>query len=158
MVAVARRWRWRSSSAPVSAADPTLRAATTPTTVPWTLPPTDLVDPVAAEEGIAAAAVETWDVRMNAYINLDAPENEAALDAHYTPDGEARAVVESDLQALRDKGWRVRDNPAVANGVHRGARCASRWPTIDSGRRQVCVVDSGIVYEPAGAEGVEKRS
>ena len=89
------------AGAGLGGADPTLRAAATPTTVPWTLPPTDPVDPTAE---VAAAAVETWDVRMNAYINLDAPGNEAALDAHYTPDGEARAVVESDLQTLRDQG------------------------------------------------------
>ncbi len=42
----------------VGGGDPTLRAATTPTTVPWTLPPTDPVDPTAE---VAAAAVETQD-------------------------------------------------------------------------------------------------
>ena len=142
------------AGAGVGGADPTLRAATTPTTVPWTLPPTDLVDPVAAEEAeVAAAAVETWDVRMNAYINLDAPGNEAALDAHYTPDGEARAVVESDLQRCAIKGWRVRDNPDCAQrrSPSRVLRFSMAHQRLGPTSRSASST-RGIVYEPAGAE------
>ncbi len=124
-----------------------------------TAAPTTL-DPIAAEEALVAQRVmEIQAVRLNAYINLDAPGNAEALDANYTADGEARAVVESDLQTLRDEGWRVRDNLRFQPRLTVENGRASRRPAGDSRPMyRSAMVDPGSSTSPAAARTARTRS
>ena len=116
-----------------------------------TAPPTTL-DPIAAEEAaVTARVLEIQAVRVNAYVNLDAPGNAEALDDAYTEGGVAREVVESDLQALRDEGWRVRENPSVPMTITVESIELRDGPPTNHANAIVCLIDSAIVYEPGGA-------
>jgi len=112
--------------------------------------PTTL-DPVATEEALIAQRVqEIQAVRLNAYNNLDAPGNVEALDASFTDGGDARAVVESDLQALRDQGWRLRPNPDLPNSLTIEDIRVLDGPPSTAADVQVCVIDPAVLYEPGG--------
>ncbi|MDQ3544841.1 MAG: hypothetical protein M3431_13395 [Actinomycetota bacterium] len=112
---------------------------------------TTTLDPVAAEEALIAQRVqEIAAVRSNAAINLDAPGNAEALDASYTDGGTARQILDSDLQALRDKGWRVRPNPSVPRSIAVEAISLLDGPPATRADVQVCIIDPEIVYEPGG--------
>lgn len=115
-----------------------------------TAAPTTL-DPVATEEALIAQRVqEIAAARSNAAINLDAIGNEEALDANYADGGTARLVLESDLQALRDRGWRVRANPAVHRSITVEEISLLDGPPATRADVQVCIIDPEIVYEPGG--------
>jgi len=123
----------------------------TTTAPPTTTTPTT-IDPVAAEEAaVATRVLEIDSVSWNSLVNLDAPGNADALDAHYTDAGTAREVLESDLQALRDEGWRVRERPELPQSVTVEDVVLLDGPLATRADATVCIVDSTILYEPAGA-------
>ena len=130
--------------------------------MPWTLPPTDPVDPtdeldpVAAEQAeVAAAVLSTQAVRHDAYVDPDTPGSAEAIAAHYTADGQALAVIQSDLQVLHDKGWRKRDNPAVPTRISVEKVTLLDGPPATAANAVVCFIDAGVLYEPASTDGPE---
>lgn len=123
-----------------------------PAPPPTTTAPPTTIDPIAAEEAaVAARVLEIDSVRWDSVVNLDAPGNAEVLDAHYTDAGVARAVLESDLQALRDEGWRVRERPELPQSLTVEGVVLVDGPPATRADATVCIVDSTILYEPAGA-------
>lgn len=123
----------------------------TTTAPPTTTPPTT-IDPVAAEEAaVESRAYEIQEVRLRAYLNPQADSLIQQLDANFTENGEARRVVDGDLQTLIDEGWKVRENTATpATFVVEEVRLRD-GPDATNADVTVCVVDSTILYEPGGA-------
>ena len=118
---------------------------TCPPPPPTTTAAPTTLDPIAAEEALVAQRVqEIQAVRLNAYINLDAPGNAEALDASYTADGEARS--RSSRVTCRRYETRVGEsvsNPEVATSLHVSKRRARRRSARDTADVTVCIVDSG---------------
>jgi hypothetical protein len=125
--------------------------AATPTTVAptTTAAPTTTVEPRAAEEAaVTEAAKQARLARLNALVNPDDPTAIAALDNYYVAGSPARAEVDGSLVDLENEGWQVRPHPTVPESVTVEGISFDR---PGEATVLVCIIDSGIVYEPGAA-------
>lgn len=123
----------------------------TTTAPPTTTPPTT-IDPVAAEEALVTeAAVGARRSRLDSLINLDDPTAFAALETYYVLEGPAYAEILRSLSDLRNEGWRVRANEEVADSLTVEEVSFEAGSSRIRAELVVCIVDTGIVYEPASA-------
>jgi hypothetical protein len=123
------------------------------TTVPTTTTaPTTTLDPIAAEEAaVSEAAVQARLLRSQALIHLDDPTALDALDQYYVADGPARAEIDDSLDVLRTEGWRARANPNIPEAVTVEHITFMDGAPPTRAELIVCIVDSGVIYEPGGA-------
>jgi hypothetical protein len=122
------------------------------TTTTTTVAPTTTVDPLAAEEAAVSEAAEQARLSLiNALVNIDDPTASAALDRWYVADSPAYQTAMQSLQDLRDEGWRVRVHPNIPESLVVEEVMLTGGPPPTGAEVLVCVVSSGILYEPGGA-------
>jgi hypothetical protein len=124
----------------------------TTTTTTTTPAPTTTLDPLAVEEvAVTEAARQARLARLNVLVNPGDAAAVAALDQYYVAGSPARAEVDGSLMDLETEGWAVRPNPDVPEAL------TVEEITFDGHTNAalvVCIIDSGIVYEPgAGPDG-----
>jgi hypothetical protein len=121
------------------------------TTTTTTAAPTTTLDPIAAEEAaVSEAAVQARMARFNALVNLDDPTTAESLDAYYVADGSALTEVLLGMQDLRDNGWRLRVNPNVEESLAVESVSFDDPAAPTRAELVVCIVDTGVIYEPGG--------
>jgi hypothetical protein len=127
--------------------------STTTSSVPVTTPaPTTTVDPLAAEEAaVVEAAEQARLARLNALVNPDDPAALASLDLYYVPESPARGEVNTSLADLAREGWAVRPHPSVPDSVTVEEIAFETAASPARATLVVCIIDSGIVYEPGAA-------
>jgi hypothetical protein len=125
---------------------------TVPSTSTTTAAPTTTIDPLAAEEAaVSEAAVQARLARLNALVNPNNPAALAVLDQYYVPDSPARAEVDKSLGDLAREGWAVRPHPSVPDSVTVEEITFEPATPPTQATLVVCIIDSGIVYEPNAA-------
>lgn len=139
-----------STSAP---ARPTTDPPSTPATTSSTLATTTTVDQVAAARAAIASAVEQGrQDYLYAIFNFDAPDALTVLANTTAPDSPSWALTVANIDQLRSKGWRARPDPTVPSTTTvEGDVQVLDGPPATRAEVTVCTIDSGIVYEPAGA-------
>jgi hypothetical protein len=121
---------------------------TTPTTT-TTVAPTTTLDPIAAEEAaVSEAAVQARLARLNLLVHPADPSALALVETHYVPASPARAEIDRSLSDLAREGWAVRPHPTVPESVTVEDITFDDELSPTRASLVVCIIDSGIVYEP----------
>jgi hypothetical protein len=135
-----------SSSAPATSAPQKTPATSGPSTTSTPTTTAVTVDPVEqSKQAVAAAVVEANAAYLYAVYNVGAPDALDRLIASTTESGSLRAQRLARYQELVDNGWRARPNPVIPDLL-----TPERVELIDAVTAEVvvCVIDSGVVYEP----------
>jgi ABC-type transport system substrate-binding protein len=130
---------------------PTTTTSPSTTTTTTTVEPTTTLDPVAAEEAaVSEAAEQARLARSDALINFDDPAVLAALEQYYVV-GPALDEVNESIEVLRTEGWRAREHPTIPEGLTVEEITFIDGPPPTRAEVVVCILDSGVIYEPAAA-------
>jgi hypothetical protein len=118
-----------------------------------TVAPTTTVDEVAlTRRAVAQAAVQSRHNYLYAVRNYDRPNALRRLARTTVRDSPSWDLTLQNMETLRSNGWRSRENPDVPSTLTvEGDPELLDGPPATRAELTVCVIDSGVVYEPGGA-------
>jgi hypothetical protein len=127
--------------------------SSTSTVAPTTAAPTTTIDEVAlTKQAVAEAAVLSRENYLYAVRNYFRPTALRRLARTTVRDSPSWDLTLQNIETLRSNGWRSRENPDVPSTLTvEGDVDLLDGPPATRAELTVCVIDSGVVYEPGGA-------
>jgi hypothetical protein len=131
----------------------TVPPTTVSTTTTSTSAPTTTVDEIAAtERAVAKAAVQSRKDYLYAVRHYNAPNVLRVLRRTHAAESPSLELALDNMETLRSNGWRARPDPGVPSTLTpEGEVELLDGPPATRAELTVCVIDSGVVYEPGGA-------